>query len=203
MAQIIPYGQDSTGNTKFLQSSDTIRARTAVYRRYYHMPLFASNPGATGPTFTAPSANTTGGYRLDAATEFLYLEADIHSDWDGASDLKVEVFFQVNVDNTGGAVGDTVDLKLVGYFMGTGDTASKVPTIAEVATVVGKSAQYKLFKAEFTVDYDTVANVVEAGDKCGFILNLETDTSEVDDIIVTNASMYYNTTHIGIESGDV
>jgi len=46
-------------------------------------------------------------------------------------------------------------------------------------------------------------NVVEAGDKFGFILNLETDTSEVDDIVVVNASFYYQTAHLGIESGDV
>ena len=73
----------------------------------------------------------------------------------------------------------------------------------EVATVVGQSAQYKKFSADFTINWDEVDNVVEAGDLVRFALNLETDTSEVDDIILNDCKFYYNTTHTGIESGDV
>jgi len=71
-----------------------------------------------------------------------------------------------------------------------------------VATVVGKSAQYKGFSANFTIDYDAAGNVITAGDVISVILNLETDTSEVDDIVVVAMSLNYQTTHIGIESGD-
>jgi hypothetical protein len=130
------------------------------------------------------------------------MEADVHADWDAATDLTVEVFFEVNVDNSGGAAGDTVDLKLVCYYKGDGETACKTQTV-EVAKIVGASAQYKQFETEFTINYDEVDNVVQVGDQIGFILNLETDTSEVDDIIVTAASLHYNTAHMGIESGDV
>ena len=185
----------------YFKVSDFLRADASDYRRYYHMGIGKFNPGASGAVWTAPNANTAGGYQLDAATEVLYFDTDVHSDWDGTTDLTVEVSFEVNVDNTGGGAGDTVDLKLVCYYKAVGDTATKTQT-QEVATVVGASAQYKAFKATFTINFDEVGNVVEAGDKIHFILNLETDTSEVDNIIINHASFYYRTTHVGIESGD-
>ena len=69
--------------------------------------------------------------------------------------------------------------------------------------MVGKSAQYKQFSTEFTINWDEASNVVSVGDVISININLETDTSEVDDIVVTSMELYYNTTHIGIESGDV
>jgi hypothetical protein len=196
------YVQVTNAGAMTLNGTATIRAATAVRYRYYHLPLFASNPGASGPTFTVPDANTLGGWQLNAATEYLYFDTDVHADWDAASDLKVEVKFECNVNNTGGGAGDTVDLKLVCYYKGNAETACKTQTL-ENAVVVGQSAQYKRFTTTFTVNYDEGGNVVEVGDVISMILNLETDTSEVDDIIVTDASFYYSTTHIGIESGDV
>lgn len=186
----------------YFKTSDEIRTATSLYRRYYHIALGAANPGASGATWVVASANTTGGWRLTNAAWLIRGQADVHADWDGASDLTVSVNFMVNVDNTGGADADTVDLKLVAYYKGVGDTACKTQTV-ETVTTVGKSAQYKQFKASFTIDWDYAANVVEAGDIISLVLNLETDTSEVDDIVVTSMEFYYPTTHLGIESGDV
>ena len=178
------------------------RATTSLYRRYYHIPLGAANPGASGATWVVASANTTGGWRLTNATWLLRGQADIHADWDGATDLIVGVNFMVNVNNTGGADTDTVDLRINAYYKGIGDTATKTQAV-EVPTVVGKSAQYKQFRATFTLDWDAASNVIEVGDIISIILNLETDTSEVDDIVVTSMEFYYQTAHLGIESGDI
>lgn len=177
------------------------RASTARYRRYYHMPLGSANPGASGPTWVNAGANTTGGWRLTNAAWLLRGQTDVHADWDGASDLKFEVHFMVNIDNTGGADTDTVDIKAVVYYKGVGETVTKSQTL-EVATVVGKSPQYKQFEALFTIDWDAALNVVEVHDVIAIVLNLETDTSEVDDIVVTSMNCYYNSAHVGIESGD-
>ena len=205
---IVFDGDTNDGQIKFMEdedyfeSSSFIRTATSLYRRYYHLLIDAFNPGASGATWTPPSANTTGGYQLDAVGEVLYFDTDVHSDWDGVSDITVEIFFAVNVDNTGGGAGDTVDLKLVAYYNAVGDTACKTQT-QEVATVVGQSAQYKVFKSTHTLNFDEVDNVIEAGDKIGFALNLETDSSEVDNIIILHGEYYYNTTHVGVESTDI
>jgi len=96
---------------------------------------------------------------------------------------------------------DTVDLVLVPYYMGVGDSVVKTQTIAEVATVTD-GTQWKMYKATFTLDWDYADNNIEVGDKISFILHMETDTSEVDSIIVTGGTVNYQTTHVGIESGD-
>lgn len=179
-----------------------IRGATSLFRRYYHIPVQAVDPGASGATWTPPDANTIGGYQLDAAGEVLYLQTDVHSDWNGNTDLIMEVRFEVNVDNSGGNAGDTVDLKAVFYYKGTSEVVTKTQTV-EVPTTVGQSAQYNQFSVSFTINYDETDNVVQAGDMIHCILNLETDTSEVDDIIINAASFYYQTTHTSIESGDV
>ena len=143
------------------------------------------------------------GWQLNAVGETVAGSIDVHSDWDGASDPKVEMTFTVNVDNTGGGAGDTVDIKIVFYYKGEGETACRTQTV-EDATVVGACAQWTQFKHEFTIDHDIGAgNDLAAGDIICLKANLETDTSEVDDITINAASFYYNKTHVGIESGDV
>ena len=183
--------------------SDTVvRGATTLYRRYYHMAIAAFDPGAAGATWVPPDGNTIGGWQLDADTELLYFGADVHSDWDGTSDLTVEIKFDIRGASS---ENDTVDLKLVCYYKGTAETATKTQTV-EVATNVGDGgvkAQWTSFSVDFTIDEDLASHNVDPGDVFHFILNLETDTSEVDDITINSASLYYNTTHIGIESGDV
>lgn len=183
-------------------SSAPVRAATTLYRRYYHLPLGSFDPGAAGATFVPPDGTTIGGYQLDAVGELLYMGADVHSDWDAASDLTVEVKFDIR---DASSENDTVDLKLVCYYKGAAEAVTKTQT-QEVATNVGDGgvkAQWTQFTMTFTINYDEASNVVQAGDVMHFILNLETDTSEVDDITINSASFWYNTTHIGTESGDV
>jgi len=195
----------ATGTAALLGTANVFtavqRTATSLYRRYYHIALGAANPGASGATFVVASANTTGGWRLTNAIHLLRGQVDVHADWDGASDPTFGVKFMCNVNNTGGGVGDTVDLKATVYYKGTGDTACK-SQVVEVSTVIGQSPQYKQFTASFPIDWDAVSNVLEVGDIISIILNLETDTSEVDDIVITAMEFSYLTTHIGIENGD-
>lgn len=176
-----------------------VRSSTATYRRYYHIAPQKLNPGAAGATWVNPNANLTGGWNLTLSTHTLIMEADVHADWDGASDMVVEVRFALNA---AGSAGDTVDLKLVPYYNGVGDSATKTQTVAESVTVTD-GTQYKVYMATFTLDWDAVSNNIEVGDEITMILNMETDTSEIDNIVITGATFYYNTTHVGVESGDV
>ncbi len=158
-----------------------------------HISAFTVNVGGSSATLTLPDANTLGGYRLNNVLDLLYFGAHVHHDWDGASDIDVEVEFEVNVDNSGGGVGDTVDLSLLCWYKGPGATANKTQVV-EVATVVGQSPQYKRFQATFTIDWDLLANVVEADDVFSFVLHLETDTSEVDNVVINHIVFHYHTT---------
>lgn len=194
-------GIGSTVPTSKLQVNGFVRTVTSDYRRYYHVDLFSANPGASGATFTVADANTIGGWQLNAATEVLYIQSDIHSDWDGASNPNIEAHFEVNTDNTGGGAGDTVDLKCVLRYKGLTEVVTKTQTV-EVPTTVGASARYKQFEVDLPIDWDAASNVLEVGDTIQGVCNLETDTSEVDDIILNAISISYPTTHTGIESGD-
>ena len=133
-----------------------------------------------------PTADQVGGKNLNAVDDYLFWNEKVEADWDGATDLEVIIRWENNVDNTGGADADTVDLRLQCYYKGSGDTASKSQILEEPVTV-GKAAQYKMFETTFTINYDETDNVVEIADAISFTLNLETDTSEVDDIIINGA----------------
>ncbi len=185
-------GQDLIGTGK-------IRAATSVWHHEHDLFATSLNPGASGATRIATNSNTLGGWQLNAAGETLYFEAHMEAEWDAVSDLIINAWWEVNVDNTGGAGGDTVDLKLVVRYKGEGETAIKTQTV-EVATIVGASAQYKQFKTSFTIDYDAANNVIDSLDLLSFAINLETDTSEVDDIILNLMELRYATTKPSLEA---
>ncbi len=185
-------GQDLIGTGK-------IRAATSVWHHEHDLFATSLNPGASGATRTSPDSNTIGGWQLNAAGETLYFEAHMEAEWDAVSDLIINAWWEVNVDNTGGAATDTVDLQIVVRYKGEGDTVIKTQTV-EVATTVGASARYKQFRTSFTIDYDAVSNVIDSLDVLSFALNLETDTSEVDDIILNLMELRYATTKPSLEA---
>ncbi len=186
-------------NSQNLTNTGTITAATSVWHHEHDLFATSLNPGASGATRTAPDSNTIGGWQLNAAGETLYFEAHMEVEWDAVSDLIINAWWEVNVDNTGGAGGDTVDLRLVVRYKGAGDTAIKTQTV-EVATTVGASARYKQFKTTFTIDYDAASNVIDSLDLLSFAINLETDTSEVDDIILNLMELRYATTKPSLEA---
>lgn len=202
----IVIGDGSTTGGVPLQTAASVnRALTSLYRRYLYMPVAAMNAGATsGVTYVAPSSSTTGGWNLTADAHVLTFGASIFADWDGSSNPVVDVCFDVNVDNSGGSSGDTVDLLLTAYYGQVGVVAIKTQTVT-VSTTVGKAARYKTYKASFTLDRTVSQNQIVAGDRFGFKLNLINASSEVDDIVVIHGgcSISYQTTHMGVESGDI
>lgn len=164
------------------------------YWHEYILPATAFSKGASGATQVSPDANTLGGWVLDRddINEIIFAISHMEVDWDRISDAVTEVWFEVNVDNTLGNVGDTVDLKMIYRYKGVGETANRIQII-EVATVVGQSAQYKLFKVTFPLDWDLGGNVLQNADIVSLGISLETDTSEVDSVIINFAEFKYPT----------
>ena len=179
-------------NSQNLTNTGTIQATNAVWWREHHYSIFSISPGASGATETAPDANTLGGFQLDATVEELFFNCHVHPDWSADSDLEAHVHFEVNVDNTAGGGGDTVDLQLIARLKGNTEAAVKTQTL-EIATVVGQSPQYKQFEAIFLIDFDSGTDPLDSGDLVSFTLNLETDTSEVGDVIINHVMCRYRT----------
>lgn len=176
----------------------TLVSSGSAWYNYHQFDAEAFNPGASGATQIPPDANTLGGYRLDnsGGTEYLYFSTDIHSDWDGSSDIEVDVRFEINAAGSLGT--DTVDLRLQVFMKGLGESANRSQVLEE-AIVVGAAAQYTSFEALFTIDYDDLTDPVASGDVMSFILNLETDTSEVDNVIINHAERRYKSKYPRIE----
>lgn len=182
-------------------SAGTVRSSTSEYRRYYHIPMTAASPGATGATWIPANANQVSGYRLDAATEDVEMSSDIHQDWDGSSDIDFEATFTVNVDNSGGNPADVVDFKLDVTYAAAGDATVRSQSITQSETI-GACAQYSVFKFEIEIDRNAAGNVIRIGDVMSLVLSVPA-TGDVTNVVINDAAVYYKTTHVGIESGDV
>lgn len=154
---------------------------------YWHehkMDAVSLSPGASGATAVTANALTLGGYQFDAITEYVYFTAHIEVDWDGVSDAVVDVYFEVNVDNSGGLVTDTVDFSVEYYHKGEGERVNTVATHTG-STVVGQAEAYSYFQ-------QTIIIVgLHAGDVVTIRLNLNTTLSEVDDVIVNYIEFRY------------
>jgi len=169
---------------------DNFYSRASYWWYCKYMDAISLSPGGSGATQVVPTANVIGGYNLDAATEYLYFNGAVCNNWDGESDLEVKIRWQLGVGGANAA--DTVDLKLVCYYMGNGEATTKTQTLEEAVTV-GTAAVNTMFTTTFTIDWDLAGNVVEKGDVFSFRLNLETDTSEVDSVTINFGRFRYRT----------
>ena len=102
----------------------------------------------------------------------------------------MEVTWEQNAASVGGA--DTVDLKVIFRYKGDQEAAIKTQTV-EVAKTVGVADQYTQWTTDFTINWDLAGNILQAGDTVSMELNLETDTSEVDDVIINMCELKYKT----------
>lgn len=176
------------GGALTIGTDGTITASSAPWYRCTYIPATAISKGASDATWAAPDGSTLGGWQLDGATEYLYFRAKVCGDWDGASDLRLVCF--VEKDCAGGSANDTIDLKVVSYYKKY-DSADTNTQTAETPVTVDDDARYTQYRALFTIDWDKADNVVEEGDVFSFVMNLETDTSECDDVIVTHCQWSY------------
>ena len=156
------------------------------YWHEYAVGAISLSPGGSGATLIAPNASSLGGYRMDAIGEVLYYNSHIEHDWDGISDGLFEIFFEVNVDNTGGLVTDTVKFQLEVWHKLEGELVNTVYSL-QGNTIVGQSDQHELFEQEITV-----GNLRER-EVLAFRLNLNTIQSDVVNVIVNYVEFKYPT----------
>ena len=175
-----------------------IRAGSSEWYKTEHLGAIDLSPGGSGAVQVTPDANTLGGYNLDADGEYLYFTTHVHEDWDGASDILLDIHFECDVNNGGGLVTDDAEFDLLCYYKEAGETVNKTQT-PTVVIVVGQSARYKLFEATITIDYDLGGNVVDAGDIIAMRINFDASNSDIADVVLTHLTFKYQTVYVNEE----
>lgn len=176
-------------NAQNLTGTGTITATNAVWYNSTHISASSANPGASGATVVDPSATTLGGYLLNADGNHLDFETHVESDWDG-TDLTVDIHFEKST--AAGSVSDVAIIKLDLYYKGAGEATNKTQSLSDTV-VVNDDAQYTLFKAIFTVDWDLENNVVEAHDVFGCHLWFDASNSDVANVTINHIDFKYKT----------
>ena len=156
------------------------------YWHEYAIPAIDLSPGASGATLIAPNASSLGGYQLNAINELLYFGSHVEHDWDGLSDGLFEIYFEVNDDNSGGLVTDTVQFQLEVWHKMIGEQVTTVYSLSGT-TIVGQAVQHDLFKQEIAIGNLREAEVIS------FRLNLNTILGDVTDVIVNYVEFKYPT----------
>jgi len=154
--------------------------------------------GGSGATWTAPDANTAGGYNLDADAEYVYFGSCVCGDWDAVSDMELIVCWETDVDNSGGNDADEVQIDVEVYMKGESETSTKNQSLSETQ-IIGKAARYTSYQTTFTIDYDSATDPIEVGDKMAFRLNFDATNSDIADIIVNDAIFRYKSAELHIE----
>lgn len=191
------YSIYSAGGDNYLGGNvvvnGTLRGATSQWYIDQHYPVINLSPGGSGPVQVIPSALTLGGYNLDDDTEYLYFTSHVHADWDGASDLIIEFEFEVDVDNSGGNVGDDAQFDLECFYSANGGIVKKTQTPA-ATVVIDQSPRYKQFEGEFIIDYDIGSgNDVAIGDIMSHRINFDETASDITDVVLIHITLKYQT----------
>lgn len=144
----------------------------------------AINIHCNGGVQTVPNLVTLGGWWLNNIADVMYFTVRTGDDWDGNSDGWVDIYFEVNEDNTLGLVTDTVDFQLECWHKLVGEQICTVVSL-DSTTVVGQADHNDLFMVSIgIVD-------MREDELISFRLNLNTIDSEVDNVIVNYIEYRY------------
>jgi hypothetical protein len=191
-------GADGVVRTSSLEILDS--AGNGRLWQEFHVDATKVNPGITGATLTV--VNTASFvYLLDATDEYLYFGADVHDDWDGASDVFVEVNVALDAAETNN---DDIEAEIICEYYGEHEsitTAYKTQTRSVNHDIGTYSAAGMMHELVFALDFDLASNVIEDHDvlKCRFRLD---GTTTVDSVYFVEASIQYRTKLPALEIHD-
>jgi hypothetical protein len=162
------------------------------YIHEYSLDAINLSPGSSGATLIAPNASSLGGYQLNGIGEYIFFGSHIDDDWDGVGDGEIEIYFEVNDDNSGGLATDTVKFQLEVWHKMIGEQTCIVYSL-DGTTIVGAAVQHDLFIQEIAIDNLREEEVLS------FRLNLNTITGDVTDVIVNYIEFKYPTYYPAME----
>lgn len=187
------------GATNYVKISDTDGNMTwgGTYKKKLTMrPSLNAGKiaGAGKPTAVAIGAHS--GYSLPVYNndnEELFFRDYVPGRWDGASDITVSAICCLAAAED---VGDKFKLQLSWANKETASgaiSASTTDVTAEQAVATGRSAQYSIYKLEFTIDWDLPATDVAASDHLAFRLYRIASASPAisDEVIILDVIVTY------------
>ena len=142
---------------------------------YDRFSVAGVGPGASGATEAAE--NATRYWLLNAITEFLYFNADIHEDWDGDSDLVVAAYVALDGAET---ANDLINATLVVDYYAEHDnmtTGRKTQTRSVDHDIVALNAAGSVHKLVFVINWDEGGNVMQVDDLIAFRFYLDSVAS--------------------------
>jgi hypothetical protein len=147
------------GEFNVLDSNDDGR-----YWREFHLNAASVSPGASGATLSVGGPGSASlYYLLNATNEYLYFSSDIHSDWDGASDIIViiNVALDGNEDQD-----DTIDAELIAEYFADHDDmdVAKTQTRTIGHSIGGNKFAGTVHELIFALNWDETDNVIEVDD---------------------------------------
>ncbi|KKL06814.1 hypothetical protein LCGC14_2592270, partial [marine sediment metagenome] len=147
-------------------------AGNGAYWRKDHAKASAVSPGGSGAT-EAIINTATYVWLLDANTEYLYFCTDIHDDWDGASDVVVELTVALSGDET---ANDVIQAEVVAEYVGDHgdiDTGIRTQTRTINHDVVSDNNQGDTHEMTFILDHDLGSHEIAAGDHLSLRFRLD------------------------------
>lgn len=182
-------GGVNIGDSTYIDGALTTTGDVIVgsYSRNICIEAGAATLGPTSPGWVENA--TTGGLAFDADAEVVHLRFAIPADWDGASDMKLYIYW---TPERGDALGDTETVifrtEYRSLLWGTEavDNGTSVSD-STLYTQSGAGADGATFIDSLTIDYDNASQPLAAGD-CLFYLfyrHMTTDTYAGDAVVVS------------------
>jgi len=182
-------------------SSGVIRSATNSYYHFFAMNLASANPGASGATYRLPTADHLGGQELDAVGDTLVGCFPLQGDYQVGTNPVLLACVTNMVDNTTGDPADVIEFEFNLWYKRDGDTACRTQSF-NASVTVGQMEQYYQLHLHKEVDQGTAPNDLKVGDIVYYSVNL-TAGSDISEVMINGAGVYYPINRLGVETGDV
>lgn len=168
-----------------------------LYWNETHTTAAKTSAGGSGATLTLVGTSTLT-WLLDATTEYIYFDSEMHSDWDGASDVVVMAMVAIDTIET---ASDVIEAEIICEYHSEHDdidTSTKTQTRSVNHSIGAVTAQGSAHMLTFILDWDLGGNVIEATDMlhCRFRLDAQTN---INSVWYMASTVKYRTAHPAIE----
>ena len=173
-----------------------------AYWREFHIDADSVDPGASGATASFGGlGNATFYWLLNATTEYLYFDTDIHTDWDAASNIVIEVKLALDAIEP---INTNIEAEIIAEYAGEHEDmdVAKTQTRQVDHDITSDLAAGTIHYVTFILNSFLGGNAIDTNDylKLRFRLYAQTDIAAVRFL---QANVFYRSSKPRIETGGV